>query len=140
MTELRETATFFREKLDDEYALVSERLKTDGVRLFVELDEEHVITPRSGQLNFPEIIKAIEKDIGRGASGELRTLRLNQYPDSAQVVIDPRFGWGSPVLAEQKVPVKAIVSLWQAGEPMDAVAREYALTRDVVENVCRAAA
>ena len=72
-------------------------------------------------------------------AGEPAQLRLSRYPDHAEVVIDPRFAWGSPVIAESKTPVAAVVDLWRAGEPMSAVAHEFGLSRDVVEDICRVA-
>ena len=56
------------------------------------------------------------------------------------VVIDPRFGWGSPVLTANKVKVEDVVALWRTGEPISAVAEEYDLTETVVEDVLRQAA
>lgn len=56
------------------------------------------------------------------------------------MIVDPRFGWGAPVLAKSKVPVEAMVSLWRTGESISAVAEEYALPVDVVETVLRQAA
>ncbi|MEP6816583.1 MAG: DUF433 domain-containing protein [Marmoricola sp.] len=50
-------------------------------------------------------------------------------------MIDPRFGWGAPVLARSKVPVDALVSLWKNGESISAVSEEYDLPADVVEKV-----
>jgi uncharacterized protein (DUF433 family) len=67
-------------------------------------------------------------------------LRLPQYPARAEVVIDPSFSWGAPVLAKSKVPVDALVSLWRTGEPISVVADEYDLPADVVEDVLRQAA
>ncbi len=56
------------------------------------------------------------------------------------MVIDPRFGWGAPVVESNKVQVDMVVSLWRSGESLDVVAREYGLTRDVAEAICRVAA
>jgi uncharacterized protein (DUF433 family) len=67
-------------------------------------------------------------------------LRLSQYPDVAPVVIDPRFGWGAPVIESTKVPVEAGVDLWFAGESLERVAYEYGMTAEQVEAICRAAA
>lgn len=53
------------------------------------------------------------------------------------MIIDPRFGWGAPVVAENKVQVEAIVGLWEAGESLETVADEYGLTREQVEAICR---
>ncbi|WBB80153.1 DUF433 domain-containing protein [Micromonospora sp. WMMD882] len=56
------------------------------------------------------------------------------------MIIDPRFGWGAPVIARTKVPVEAVVGMWRAGEPSDVVADEYGLIIDEVEQVIRVAA
>ncbi|WP_413799874.1 DUF433 domain-containing protein [Streptomyces iranensis] len=45
----------------------------------------------------------------------------------------------APVVAENKVQVDAIVSLWEAGESLETVAIEYGLTRDQVVAICRTA-
>jgi uncharacterized protein (DUF433 family) len=66
-------------------------------------------------------------------------LQLRQYPEVAPVIIDPRFGWGAPVVEATKVPVDAVVDLWLAGEPLEDVADEYGMTREQVEAVCRTA-
>ena len=56
------------------------------------------------------------------------------------MIIDPRFGWGGPVLEATLTPVDAIYDLWLHGrESIDVVAEEFGLTRDVVEDVIRAA-
>jgi uncharacterized protein (DUF433 family) len=63
-------------------------------------------------------------------------LRLRPYPDVAPVIIDPRFGWGAPVVEATKVPVDAVVDLWLAGESLADVAYEYDMTPDQVEAIC----
>ncbi|WP_291418138.1 DUF433 domain-containing protein [Actinophytocola sp.] len=71
--------------------------------------------------------------------GVAASLRLSQYPDAAPVIIDPRFGWGAPVVEATKVPVDAVVDLWSAGERLEDVAYEYGLSREQVEAICRVA-
>ncbi|HEY0472564.1 MAG TPA: DUF433 domain-containing protein, partial [Kribbella sp.] len=88
----------------------------------------------------PEVISECLTYISWDASGGPALLRLPQYPSEAEVVIDPRFGWGGPVLASSKVPLEAMVSLWRSGESIKTVAEEYELPPDVVENVLRQAA
>jgi uncharacterized protein (DUF433 family) len=44
------------------------------------------------------------------------------------------------VLAKNKVKVEDIVALWRTGEPITAVAEEYNLAENVVEDVLRQAA
>jgi uncharacterized protein (DUF433 family) len=139
MDDIRLAADFVRRELKDEYALASQRMVTDGVAVFVQLADESLIHVRGNQLAIKEVLQGYLKLITRDESGLPARLRLSQYPDAAQVIIDPRFGWGAPVLAESKAPVDAMLQLWRTGEPISVVAEEFRLAEDVVEDVLRAA-
>lgn len=138
MDEIRRIAAIVRSEFDDEYALASQRIATDGANLFVTLADESLVNQHH-QAPFREVIEAHLRLIHWDRQGKPDQLRLAQYPASAEVIIDPRFGWGRPVMASSKVPVAAVVDLWHAGEPMDVVAEEFGLSRDVVEDICRVA-
>ena len=140
MPDIRRAADLARSEFEDPYALASERIATDGVGLFVRVADESVIHARDRQIAMPEVISEYLTYISWDATGSPERLRLPQYPSAAEVIIDPRFGWGAPVLAKSKVPVEALVSLWRTGEPISVVAEEYDLPADVVEDVLRQAA
>jgi uncharacterized protein (DUF433 family) len=68
-------------------------------------------------------------------------LTLRMYdPAVAEVVIDPRFAWGAPIVEAAKVPVTAVLGMWRAGESPDVVASEYGLTVEQVQAIVRVAA
>ncbi len=92
------------------------------------------------QLAIEDILENHLHDIDWDDTGTAVRLRLHHYPAGAEVVIDPRFGWGSPVLAANKVKIEDVVALWRTGEPIRAVAEEYDLTETAVEDVLRQAA
>lgn len=140
MPEIRRAADLVRSEFDDPYALARQRIATDGVGLFVRVADESFVRARDRQVAIPEVISEYLTYISWDANGNPAQLRLPQYPTEAAVVIDPRFGWGAPVLARSKVPVEAMVSLWRTGESISAVAEEYELSADVVESVLRQAA
>jgi len=140
MPDIRRAADLARSEFEDPYALASERIATDGVGLFVRVADESVVHAPDRQLAIPEVISKYLTYISWDATGGPERLRLPQYPSEAEVIIDPRFGWGAPVLAKSKVPVEALVSLWRTGEPISVVAEEYDLPADVVEDVLRQAA
>ncbi|MFD7156359.1 DUF433 domain-containing protein [Kribbella sp. NPDC059898] len=140
MPDIRRAADLVRSEFQDPYALARERIATDGVGLFVRVADQSVIHARDDQIAFPEVIAEYLTYISWDAEGNPARLRLPQYPAGAEVVIDPSFGWGAPVLAKSKVPVEALVSLWRTGEPISVVAEEYDLPADVVEDVLRQAA
>ena len=140
MDEIRESAEFVRHEFGDEFALANERIATDGITLFVKLADNSVIHPRTGQLGIRQVLDDYLRYIAWGDDGAPKFLRLRQYPATAEVIIDPRFGWGAPVLAKSKVPVDSMLELWRNGEPIRVVASEFNLPQDVVEDVLRAAA
>jgi uncharacterized protein (DUF433 family) len=141
MSEIRAAAAAVRREFDTPYGLARKRIATDGIDIFIEYAEDDIRRARDNQQPIREIIRGYLKYITWDTSDEFATrLRLRQYPDVAPVIIDPRFAWGRPVLQSSKIPVEAIVDLWQAGESLDTVGEEYGLTRDQAEGICRAAA
>lgn len=148
MGEVRRIVEILRDDLGDPYALASRRIAAVGEarpsggpesRLFARLRDESLVD-QCEQAAIREAVEAHLRYVTWDEAGRPLALRLAQYPDRAQVVIDPRFAFGAPVVATSRTPVEAVVDLWHAGESMDAVAEEFELSRDVVEDICRVAA
>lgn len=70
--------------------------------------------------------------------GIARRLRLPTY-EGADVIVDPRFGLGQPVLAQQKVRVQDLVDAWWGGDRLEDIAREYRVPLPEAEAAIRAA-
>jgi uncharacterized protein (DUF433 family) len=140
MRDIRLAAGIVRSELRDPYALAQHRIATDGVALFVRLADASIIHVRDQQIAIGEVIAGYLTYITWDEEGLPTRLHLPQYPKDAEVIIDPRFGWGAPVLAATKTPVEAIVQLWRTGEEMAEIADEYGLSPATVENVLRQAA
>lgn len=140
MGEIRVAAELVRDEFDDPYALARKRIATDGVSLFVRLADESFVHARSGQLAIREVLTKHLRYINWDKDGTARRLHLHDFSPNADVIIDPRFGWGTPVLADSKIRVTDIVRLWRAGEPISTVAQEYGLSVGIVEDVLRHAA
>lgn len=137
---IREAAAEVRRTFDTPYALATKKIMTDGVDIFIEYVPGDIARASDGQRPIREVIEGYLRCIHWDASDEFADrLRLRQYPDVAPVIIDPRFGWGEPVVESSKVPVQAIVDLWFAGESLEVVANEYEMTREQVEAICRVA-
>lgn len=139
-SKIREAAAEVRRSFRTPYALATQKITTDGVDIFVHYADGDLARVGDRQLPIREVIDDylhyINWDVDDGFAA---SLRLRQYSDIAPVIIDPRFGWGAPVVESTKVPVDAVVELWTAGETLEDVAYEYDLTRDQVEAICRAA-
>lgn len=140
MDAIRDAAALVREEFDDPYALARHRIVTDGVAIFVKAADESYVHAANRQLAIPEILEAHLRSIEWDADGNATRLHLHHFPAAADVIIDPRFGWGSPVLGQSKVRVEDLVDLWRQGERFTTIASEYDLGVDVVEDVLRRAA
>ncbi|AXG55972.1 hypothetical protein SLCG_4817 [Streptomyces lincolnensis] len=139
MSEIREAAAAVRDAFDTPYGLVSKRIATDGVDIFVEHGFGDLRRARDGQVPIDEVVSGYLRYLIWEADDDFPTsLRLRQYPDSVPVVIDPRFGHGLPVIAANRVPVKAVTDLWEAGETVEEIAYEYDMTPEQVDSVCHA--
>ena len=138
---IREAAAAVRREFDTPYGLAMRRIATDGIDIFVNYADDDLVRAHDGQAPIREIINEHLRYITWDDMDESPTrLTLRQYPDIAPVVIDPRFGWGAPVITTNNVQVDMVVQLWRAGESLASVAQEYVLTRDDAAAISRIAA
>lgn len=138
---IRDAAAAVRREFNTSYGLATRRIATDGIDIFVSYVDDDLVRAHDGQAPIREVIdKHLRYITWDEVDGSPTRLTLEQYPDAAPVVIDPRFGWGAPVITTNNVQVDMVVRLWRAGESLDAVAEEYGLSRDVAEAICRIAA
>ncbi|MFF1276360.1 DUF433 domain-containing protein [Streptomyces marokkonensis] len=141
MSEIREAAAAVRDAFDTPYGLVSKRVATDGVDIFIEHGWGDLRRARDGQVPIQEVVSDYLRYLNWEPGDDFpSSLRLRQYPDSVPVVIDPRFGHGLPVVAANRVTVKAIIDLWEAGESVEDIAYDYDMTPEQVDELCRAVA
>lgn len=139
MSEIKAAAGAVREAFDTPYGLVSKRIATDGVDIFVEHGLGDLRRARDGQAPIHEVVSDYLRYLSWDADDAFPTsLRLRQYPDSVPVVIDPRFGRGLPVVESNRVPVNSVTDLWEAGETVEDIAYEYDMTPEQVAALCDA--
>ncbi len=65
-------------------------------------------------------------------------MKLTAY-QGADVIIDPHFAFGQPVLERQKIRVEDILDAFWAGEGYLTIAKEFGVKADEVEAVIRSA-
>lgn len=139
MSQIREAAEAVRKAFDTPYGLVSRRIATDGVDIFVEHGLGDLRRARDGQTPIREVVDDYLRYLSWDGGDDFpSSLRLRQYGDAVPVVIDPRFGHGLPVVSANRVPVKAVVDLWEAGESVEDIAYEYDMEPSDVEELCQA--
>lgn len=136
--QITETVTDVRDNFGTDFALASHRIATDGIDIFIRHNDGEFARVGDHQVLLREVVGDYLRYITWSPKSEYAaSLRLPSFGDDARVIVDPRFGWGAPVVERNKVPVRAVLDLWAAGEPMSAVAREYGLTALEVEEICR---
>jgi len=142
-TELRRSVSRIRRELGDEYALATRKVATDGVSLLIDMTESFENPAweraRDGQFVINEVIQRYLKFLRWDPPHVHATrLRLKTY-QGADVIIDPRFAFGQPVLERQKVRVDDILDAFWAGESYRTIASEFGVNPDEVEAVIRSA-
>lgn len=133
------------------HALASQDLCTGGAEVlwrFAERSGEGspddlvvrgLIVPRSGQYVFKEIVEHYLQQISFADDNLASMIRLPQYGD-ANVVLDPRRGYGQPVFDGSGVRVADVLGPLRAGATFQAVADDYGVTPDQLRDALDAIA
>jgi uncharacterized protein (DUF433 family) len=139
---LRDSVANLRRMLHDDYALATRQVATDGVDLLVNMAQHGAPAEWTraidSQIAIKEVIEDYLKFVSWGGDRYPRRLRLKTY-QGADVIIDPRFAFGQPVLERQKIRVEDILDSFWAGEGYMTIAKEFGVRADEVEAVVRAA-
>jgi uncharacterized protein (DUF433 family) len=117
--------------------LLSPKLYTDAGELFLEKYGQLVNLTKSGQLAMKKILEAYLKRVELDQTD----LPIRFYPfvtgdtreDRKIIVIDARRAFGRPIVSRRGVSIAAIVDRIDAGETVEAVASDYDLEREEVE-------
>lgn len=130
---IRDAAEGIRKEFKDPYGLVRPNIGHDGVEIFVEVGAD-LFRAKDRQQVIRETVENFTRCIDWNGPDPQR-LRLQHF---GNVFLDPRFGWGRPVVASNKVPLDAILGLWRAGEPLAVIAEEFAMQPRDVERLIQA--
>ncbi len=149
MQRIRPAIDVLAQELGLEYALASRRLYTDGAEVLYDYARHAGDTPegesarelvvvRNNQRVFTEVVELYLRRIDFAADGYAQLIRLPQYRAS-KVTVDPDHEFGRPRFAHGGAAVDDVIDLFRAGEAVDAVAEEFGLSRDEVEDAIRVA-
>jgi uncharacterized protein (DUF433 family) len=102
-------------------------------------DESQWVRAVDGQATINAVIERYLKFVHWPQGDRYPTrLKLKAY-QGADVIIDPRFAFGQPVLERSKIRVRDILDAFWAGESPSTVAAEFGVKPDEVEAVIRSA-
>ena len=119
--------------------LLTELFQTDGVGLFVERSGELVDVVKGGQLAMRQVLEGSLRRVDRDGAGQpSRVYPWIVDPRERKVVsIDPRRAFGRPTIADRSLTVEVIADRFKGGDSIDALARDYRLSKDQVEVALR---
>lgn len=147
MQRIRPAIDVLGRELGLEHALASRRLYTDGAEVLYDYAQHAGDTPegesarelvvvRNNQRVFNEVVDLYLRRIDFAPDGYAQLIRLPQY-QAAEVTVDPDHAFGRPRFTRGGASVDDVIDLFRAGEPVDAVADEFGLSRDEVEDAIR---
>jgi uncharacterized protein (DUF433 family) len=137
LTELRKAIAFAEKKLQIQRLLLNQELRTHAGQVFLDRYVELINLSASGQLAmrkmFEDHLARVEWDVWKFP------VRLYPYVGGAvraaerAIAIDPQVAFGRPVVQRAGVSTMAIADRIDAGETVDAIAEDYDLSREEVE-------
>ena len=137
LAELRKAISYAEKKLQLNRLLLSPELRTHAGQVFLNRYVELINLSASGQLAmrkmFEDHLRRVEWDAWKFP------VRLYPYIDTPAssaarpIAIDPQVAFGRPVVRRAGVSTAAIASRLDAGETVEALAEDYDLSRDEIE-------
>jgi uncharacterized protein (DUF433 family) len=138
---VRKAIAYVRQELEVERPLMNELFKTDGVDLFVERYGQLINASKEGQVAirvaFESRLERIEWDRSGVAARLFPFVRSGEHEQPKALVIDPRRGFGRPVLAGTGIAAIAVAERSDAGESISSLADDYGVRVELIEDAIR---
>jgi uncharacterized protein (DUF433 family) len=131
--QILEAAEGIRRDFNDDFGLVRPNIGHDGVEIFIEVGPD-LYRAKDRQQVIRETVEDFTRCI-QWKGNDPQRLKLEHF---GNVILDPRFGWGRPVVEDSKVPLEAILGLWRAGETLSTIAHEFEMKPRDVERLVQA--
>ena len=147
---LRRAITYLEETFNSPHPLLTEKMHTDGVSIFVEKTGALINAGKSGQLALKQLLEAhlqrIEQDVDGIAitlfpfvwhSPESTVPAESLLTEPKIISIDPRVRFGRPVIVGTSIPTSEIAERFRAGDSFEALAEEYGRPPKEIEEAIR---
>lgn len=129
-----------------EHVLASQKLYTDGAEVLYDFARGEgdspearaameLVAPRSGQRVFAPVVSKYLQRI-TFEDGYAGVLQLPQY-GHANVVVDPRRSFGSPIFASGAARVEVVLGRFKNGEPVEELTEEFGIPTDELYDAIR---
>jgi len=122
-----------------DHPLIEEPLYTNRVDVLIKQIDKLVNLSRGGQLVIPEIVEAhLERvEYDKGSLRFFPFVRERSLAEPKLIVINPALGFGKPVIAGTGISTAVIASRFNARESVPALAEEYGLETQQIEEAIR---
>ncbi len=138
---VRQGVAYLQRVFPSTHPLADHSFLTDETRLYVDKFGQILDVTREGQIVIREAIEEALRAVERDPAGVPIKLYLPQSeraaPARGAVVIDPRVGFGRPVIDGTGIRTEIVVSRFRAGEPIESLARDYERRREEIEEIVR---
>ncbi len=141
MQRVRRALQYVGRQLGYERPLLHANFRTDGVSLFADHAGSLLNVSREGQTALRDMLDASLRRIDWEKNFAARL-----YPwvraeiDPAQprtIVVDPRRGFGQPVISGTGIEARVVAQRYRAGESITTLAKDYAVKFDQIEDAIR---
>ena len=139
LPQVRKALDYLKKRFPSPHPLADHEFQTNGVDLFAKKFGEYLNLSRNGQIEIKELIEARLRCVMRDEAGLPLKLYLSPRADNERgiVVIDPRLGFGRPVIEGTGIRTEVIVGRFSAGETIDSIADDCGRSRAEIEEIVR---
>jgi uncharacterized protein (DUF433 family) len=139
------------QELGLKHALASRSLYTDGAEVLYDYantssneaaaaqSARQLVVVRDGQRVFNEVVDRYLQRVEFSDDGYAALIRLPAY-EMAEVVVDPRRGFGQPIFSAGGARVEDALGMFRAGESLAEVAAEFGVPASQLEDALRVTA
>jgi uncharacterized protein (DUF433 family) len=139
MQRVRKALRYVGRELGVKRPLIHARVRTDGVRLFVDHAGELLDVASPEQALLREVLDASLERIewGPDVAERLYPWVRADLEGPKSIVIDPRRGFGQPIIAGTGIEARIVTERYRAGESVAELAQDYRLEPGQIEDAIR---
>ena len=142
LKQVRRALDYIRKHFPSNHPLADNQFQTNGIDLFVEKFGELLAISQAGQIAMKEMLAHQLRLVLRDKAGNplklLLVARETASGPKGVVVIDPRLGFGRPVIEGTGIRTEVIVDRFRAGEKIESIADDYDRPAADIEDIVRA--
>ena len=147
---LRRVIRYLEETFDSPHPLLTEKMLTDGVSVFIEQTGTLINASKGGQMAMRQLIEAHLQRIDQDVDGlAVRLFPFVRHSPQAMgtpasfmnepkiISLDPRVRFGRPVIVGTSIPTAEIAERFRAGDSFAELAEDYGRPEKEIEEAIR---